>query len=257
MNWFYAENGQQRGPVTEADLQALLAAGKINSETLVWREGMAEWQPWRQAAAAANMIPGDAGAGPAAAGAAGSVMCSECGRSFPPGEVIRHGAVFVCGSCKPIFLQKLKEGAALNTGALEYASFGLRFGAKLLDGIILWIAQLIIGFVAGLLMAAGGGDEDSGMILFQVVLIFFSLVVNFSYNIFFIGKFGATPGKMACKIKVVQPDGSPVGYGRATGRAFGEIVSGMICYIGYLMMIWDEEKRTLHDRMANTRVVKR
>jgi uncharacterized RDD family membrane protein YckC len=48
-----------------------------------------------------------------------------------------------------------------------------------------------------------------------------------------------------------------VGYGRATGRAFGEIVSGIICYIGYLMMIWDEEKRTLHDRMANTRVVKR
>jgi uncharacterized RDD family membrane protein YckC len=256
MNWFYAENGQQRGPVTEADLQALLAAGKINSETLVWREGMAEWQPWRQAGAAANAIPGGTAA-TADSGATGSVVCSECGRSFPPSEVIRHGAVFVCGSCKPIFLQKLKEGAALNTGALEYASFGLRFGAKLLDGIILWIGQLIIGFVAGLLMTVGGGDEATGMILFQVVLIFFSLVVNFVYNIFFIGKFGATPGKMACKIKVVQPDGSPVGYGRATGRAFGEIVSGIICYIGYLMMIWDEEKRTLHDRMANTRVVKR
>jgi uncharacterized RDD family membrane protein YckC len=256
MNWFYAENGQQRGPVTDADLQALLAAGKINSETLVWREGMAEWQPWRQAGATANAVPGGAGLA-ADPGAAGSVICSECGRSFPPSEVIRHGSVFVCGSCKPIFIQKLKEGAALNPGALEYASFGLRFGAKLLDGIILWIAQMIVGFVGGMLMSVGGADQGTSMILFQVVLIVFSLVINFSYNIFFIGKFGATPGKMACKIKVVQPDGSPVSYGRVTGRTLGEIVSGIICYIGYLMMIWDEEKRTLHDRMVNTRVVKR
>jgi len=49
----------------------------------------------------------------------------------------------------------------------------------------------------------------------------------------------------------------PITYGRATGRCFAEILSGMICYIGYLMAAFDEEKRALHDRICNTRVVKR
>lgn len=256
MNWFYVENGQQRGPISETDLQALLTAGKITPETLVWREGMAEWKPWRDAGGSSEP-PIAAPDAAVSSGLGGGMVCAECGRSFPPSEVIRHGAVYVCGGCKPIFLQKLKEGAVVNTGALDYATFGLRFGAKLLDGVILWVVQMVIGFAAGALMSvATGGAESTGMLVLQFGLIGFSVLINFGYNIFFIGKFGATPGKMACKIKVVMADGSPVGYGRATGRAFGEIVSGIICYIGYLMMLWDDEKRTLHDRMVNTRVVK-
>ena len=40
------------------------------------------------------------------------------------------------------------------------------------------------------------------------------------------------------------------------GRFFAELLSGMICYIGYLMVLSDkEERRTLHDRICNTRVV--
>ena len=45
-------------------------------------------------------------------------------------------------------------------------------------------------------------------------------------------------------------------FGQATGRYFGKILSTVILFIGYLMMIWDEKKQTLHDKMANTLVVK-
>ena len=45
--WYYTENGEQRGPVTDPDLEALVQAGKIDDETLVWREGQADWQPYR------------------------------------------------------------------------------------------------------------------------------------------------------------------------------------------------------------------
>jgi hypothetical protein len=44
-NWYFGENGMQQGPVTDAELEELIAAGRIVPTTLVWREGMATWQP--------------------------------------------------------------------------------------------------------------------------------------------------------------------------------------------------------------------
>ena len=44
-DWYYAENNEQRGPVLEADLKGLLASNKVPADTLVWKEGMANWTP--------------------------------------------------------------------------------------------------------------------------------------------------------------------------------------------------------------------
>ncbi len=57
MNWYYAEGNQQRGPVTSAEFQQLVADGKITDATLVWREGMAAWQPYGQIRAAVPATP--------------------------------------------------------------------------------------------------------------------------------------------------------------------------------------------------------
>ena len=48
MSWYYTENNQQRGPVTETEFDNLVQAGKITAATLVWCEGMAAWQPYRE-----------------------------------------------------------------------------------------------------------------------------------------------------------------------------------------------------------------
>lgn len=45
-DWYYGENGGQLGPVDDHALQALVAEGRITAQTLVWREGMANWQPY-------------------------------------------------------------------------------------------------------------------------------------------------------------------------------------------------------------------
>jgi len=172
--------------------------------------------------------------------------------------VIRHGDVWVCAACKPAFFQKLREGATSGM-AMDYAGFWIRFGAKFLDGIIMWVVNMGIGFVVGMAMAGvigASGDRQTSMIILQVVLTFFSIALNLAYGIFFLGRYGATPGKMAAKIRVVNADGSPIGYGRATGRCFAEILSGLICYIGYIMAGFDEEKRALHDRICDTRVIR-
>lgn len=254
MNWYYVDAGQQAGPVSDEQLDSLRTAGKIADDTLVWREGMTDWQPLRvarPAAAGSATQPTPAlrmtGSGPGA-------VCAECGRMFDVNDMIRHGEAYICATCKPVFMQKLTEGAKIETGALNYAGFWIRVGAKIVDGIILGIVLLVPMFIAGMRLAQGGDPEAFESIMLISQLGYY--IVWMAYSVFFIGKYGATPGKMVCKIKVVMADGSPVSYGRATGRFFAEVLSGMVCYIGYIMVAFDKvEKRALHDHICNTRVV--
>ncbi|MGJ8726613.1 MAG: DUF4339 domain-containing protein [Roseibacillus sp.] len=44
-NWFYAHNGEQRGPVSQEELTSLAASGQFTpAKDLVWREGMSDWK---------------------------------------------------------------------------------------------------------------------------------------------------------------------------------------------------------------------
>ncbi|MDC0136789.1 DUF805 domain-containing protein [Sulfitobacter sp.] len=45
-DWYYAVEGTSNGPVSEAELQELVAVGTIRSDTLVWQEGMEDWLPY-------------------------------------------------------------------------------------------------------------------------------------------------------------------------------------------------------------------
>jgi uncharacterized RDD family membrane protein YckC len=60
---------------------------------------------------------------------------------------------------------------------------------------------------------------------------------------------------MVAKLQVVTAEGGPLSYGRAMGRAFAEMLSGIICYIGFFMVLFDSQRRALHDRICNTRVI--
>jgi uncharacterized RDD family membrane protein YckC len=249
MNWHYLEGSEQRGPVTDAELEALFRAGTVRPDTLVWREGMAEWQPYAQA----KSPPGGAPlrmAGPVSA-PPGQVLCAECGQAFPPEEVIRHGNQFICAACKPVFLQKLKEGVVA-PGTMVYAGFWIRFCAKFLDGIILGVPSFVVNYFIA---------QRMGISVFALPLtasVPVGLVLGGSYYTWFVGKYGATPGKMAAKLLIVNPDGSKVSYAKAAGRFLAsEYVSGCFTLlIGYLMVCWDSEKRALHDRICSTRVIR-
>jgi hypothetical protein len=47
MDWFYAREGQRQGPVSEARLRELRAAGAVGPDDLVWRAGFPDWRPAR------------------------------------------------------------------------------------------------------------------------------------------------------------------------------------------------------------------
>ena len=46
--WFYEKSGERNGPVDETELIQLFDAGDITNETLVWKEGMSDWAPFRR-----------------------------------------------------------------------------------------------------------------------------------------------------------------------------------------------------------------
>lgn len=65
----------------------------------------------------------------------------------------------------------------------------------------------------------------------------------------------ATLGKMAWGLCVTDLDGRRISFGRASGRYFGKILSGLIICIGFLMIAFTRQKQALHDMMSGTLVV--
>lgn len=45
MNWHYEKNGVRYDNVTEEDIIERIRRGELNASTLVWQQGMLEWQP--------------------------------------------------------------------------------------------------------------------------------------------------------------------------------------------------------------------
>ncbi len=55
--WYYLINQQQYGPITETELADLFRNGTIGYDSYVWAQGMEDWQPAKQVAALAGMLP--------------------------------------------------------------------------------------------------------------------------------------------------------------------------------------------------------
>lgn len=244
MAWYYMLNGSSQGPVEEAELRQLHQQNVVTLDTPVWTEGMPEWLPLQ----ASSLSP----TGTASGQSRTIHACAECGKSFAEDEMLQYENSWVCATCKPVFFQRIKEGVTLR-GNYEYANVGKRFAAVFIDGIIIMILVIVPIIVATAYMKTDKGAEAPGW--FTALMLVLQYGLPAAFEIFFIGKYGATPGKMLMKIKVVTPEGGPVSYGRATGRHFAKLLSGVILYVGYLMAFWDEEKRSLHDRICKTRVI--
>lgn len=139
---------------------------------------------------------------------------------------------------------------------VDYAGFWLRFGAALIDGIILYIVNRIIGAAAGISVSGLTiADED----FIQKILMSYSLSTGVGvlyHSLMESSNWQATLGKRAVGIKVTDLDGNRISFLRAFGRYFAKIVSALILCIGYIMAGFTEKKQALHDMMAGTLVVK-
>jgi len=180
--------------------------------------------------------------------AASGVFCMRCGaplqqsvgeRPAPGAAIPRAG-----GSAPPAF-----------AAVPEYAGFWVRFLAYLIDSIIVSVVMMIVvlplsivlGIALGVGQAAGGGalDEDAmgGVlalflypVIFGIMWLYQALLISSPRQ--------ATLGKMALGLIVTDRQGGRVSFGRASGRFFASLLSGLILNIGYL--IQRPESHSLH-----------
>lgn len=173
------------------------------------------------------------------------VACIACDNTFPKNDMVPYGKDFVCGECKDGFFQGVKEGTATNA-AFQFGGFWIRAGALILDSIITTVINYAILIPITFILPAAAA----------VMSIVLTLVMLF-WEPFFVAKYAATPGKMICGLEVLKADGSRLSFWQAILRSLAKILSSLILLIGYIMAAFDDEKRGLHDRLCNTRVVKK
>ena len=142
-------------------------------------------------------------------------------------------------------MEPILDDFGVDTTQLSYASFGERFVAVLIDGII-------ITFFDYILKTLFGTDSDSSVL----GLLIYSLVSVFYYAGMESSDAQATLGKQVMKIKVADLDGRRITLSQGVGRYFARILSAITLMIGYLMMLWDDRNQTLHDKLAQTVVIK-
>lgn len=165
------------------------------------------------------------------------------------------------------------ENLTTTVTEVKYAGFWMRFVAFMIDSLVIKTAHAII--FTPLFVFAGMSSlvkfnmhpedmdptEATPLIIAIVggalIAIMFSAIIGWLYfAIMESSNKQATLGKMALNLKVTDKDGNKISFGRATGRYFGKIVSGMILGIGYILAGVTEKKQALHDMMADCFVVK-
>jgi uncharacterized RDD family membrane protein YckC len=185
------------------------------------------------------------------------------GRVGGPTQVWRSDSAVWWPALKYAELQpEIGQIAAVARAAesVEAVGFWPRFGAYILDGIVLGAVYVLVLEPIKLDWATfQTGTSAEVMALLKVLgrQAAVQYAVEMIYCVTLTGLFGATLGKMALRARIVCLDGSKLGFGRAWGRWLGTVASRFTFGIGYLYIAWREDKRALHDLMAGTRVVYR
>ena len=110
----------------------------------------------------------------------------------------------------------------------QFASFGARLGARLIDTLIIIIPNMIIPIIpAWLYWSLQQSVEDQ-----------------------------STVGQNSFGIKTLSLDGSKISFGQATGRFFGDFLNFLTVYIGYFMIFFNYKRQCLHDFLSGCIVVK-
>lgn len=161
---------------------------------------------------------------------------------------------------------------ATGPGGAPLADFGTRLGAWLLDALLYGLVVVpfvivgVISIVAAFSDCVSFGDEiicppgepKGGLIALGIVIILVGALVSLTLFVRALARTGQPWGAKIVGVKVVRSEsGDVLGVGRALGRSlFAYFLSGSICYLGYLWMLWDGRKQTWHDKVTDSVVIK-
>ncbi len=205
--------------------------------------------------------------------AAGTAFCGTCGTpTGSPSGAIAPSAVsrtYAGGSSHAAYSDP--AGLVVSRG-FSYAGFWLRVVAMLIDGVVMSLALGVLVVPLFFLSGAAGiieaiaehhGQPDPGVIIGLIAMMFVlaavSVLAQWLYHAYLeSGEKQGTWGKQLMGIYVTDLLGQPITFGRASGRFFAKIVTGMIPLgIGYIMAGFTERKQALHDMIASCLVLHR
>ena len=144
----------------------------------------------------------------------------------------------------------------------NYADVGNRLGAAVLDAL-LEIGAMVPGFVMMMVGGAMAGPNPDpsrptpaadAVIGVGLALFFAGALAVWLYNVYLLGRDGASLGKRWMKIKVTDA-GNRLGFGKALLREICKRLIGSVCFILLLWPLWDREKQGLYDKIVGTHVV--
>jgi uncharacterized RDD family membrane protein YckC len=238
--WYYTQSGAQVGPVATDVLRQMLAAGQVGADELVWSDGMPDWQRARDVATFfAPPPPQQQPQQPYYAGVPQQQPYAGQAGAFP--------SPYPGGPAAPINYYTPQQHY------VQYGGFWLRFCALFVDSLILMVIQFPIGWALGVPFwedhpAAGPAavNQIASILIWWLYAAFQESSVH-----------QATLGKRAVGIVVTDTMGQRITFARATGRHFGQYISGLILGIGYLMAAFTQRKQALHDIMAETLVIRK
>lgn len=232
-----ASDGREYGPVTLEELRHWCGEGRVGPGTLIWLATESRWQT----AATVDQLKWDLPSPPA-------IQVSNPSRSQPESEA-------PTGAATGLF----------NLDALRPAGFWIRLAAYFVDMLILgaMVRLLTMPWADALDLAQNNAFAELKktspdlQVLFQFwrLMLAIEIPAHFAYFVGFNGSWGATPGKLLLGLRIVDTDGSPLGYRRAFLRHCAEWLTQITFGLGFVICAFDPQKRALHDRLARTRVV--
>ncbi|GFZ90460.1 RDD family protein [Dyella caseinilytica] len=231
MEVWIGRQGERHGPYQEEQIKEWLRSGQLSREDLGWYDGLADWQPL-------------------------SVLFPLEKPTPPPAP--------------DMYAPPPPPQPSAGVAAFHYAGFWQRFGAWIIDIIVLMIPSMIAMYLLGGMEAyrhlmeqvQAGSDMAEAFRQYgeatessQIA----SLGMTFVYYVLFeASKFQATPGKLALRLRVTDLNGQRISIGRAAARNVVRVLGlifGLIPIICYLAIAWTQRKQGLHDLMASTLVL--
>ncbi len=178
--------------------------------------------------------------------------CVRCGGTFCRDCLVEIHGMPHCVTCKSEAIRDVQSGVARTAGPLNYASVWKRWGAVIIDGLIT-TAPLYMVFLFFVMYQAFQGREPHWALNFiGIPMMFITMVYE---GVLFQRWNGQTVGKKALRIRVVRADGSSLTPGQGWGRAALKLLFGCLSIFDYLPALFTDERTTLHDMAAKTRVI--
>jgi uncharacterized RDD family membrane protein YckC len=142
----------------------------------------------------------------------------------------------------------------------KIASLGSRVGGAFIDLIVVLLLTGVVTLVWGFFIGLNGSESyltaSEAAATWKARGFLAGLLVDCIYNVLMMaGAKQSTYGQRAVGIKIIKDNGEPIGYGTAIGRWIVSIFSSVLLKVGFLIAIFTNDKKTLHDLVAKTKVV--